>query len=70
MTKKKHIKKVNQLTLQECEVLLQRLYKHKDSAHYMHVLQHYRSLMPAMSSAVALNEISVEQGKTATHITK
>ena len=70
MAKKKSIKKVNQLTLQECEVLLKRLDKHKDSAHYMHVLQHYRSLLPAMSSAVALGEISVEQGKTAIHITK
>ena len=52
--KKKNIRKVNKLTLKECEDLLAKLSKDKESHYYNHILEQYRRLMPSMSSAVAL----------------
>lgn len=68
--KKKNLKKVNRLTIKECEAILSRLDKDKESQYYNHVLTHYRSLLPNMGSAVTLGRVSVDQGKTAPHITK
>jgi len=68
--KKKNIRKVNKLTLKECEDLLAKLSKDKESHYYNHILEQYRRLMPSMSSAVALGKVSVEEGKTAKHVTK
>lgn len=66
MTTKKHGKKVNHLTLKECGEILQKLIKDRESLYYQHVLAQYRKLMPAMSSAVTLGGISVEEGNKAT----
>lgn len=63
-------KKVNKLSIKDCEDILSRLSKDKDSLYYNHVLSHYRSLLPNMGSAVELGKISIEQGKSALHIIK
>lgn len=68
--KKKRIKKVNKLSIKECEALLDKLSKDRESLYYNHILQHYRRLLPDMGSAVELGKLSVEDGKTAKHITK
>lgn len=68
MSKKKSIRKVNKLTIKECEVLLEKLCKDKESLHYNHILQHYRRLLPSMGSAVELSKVSVEEGEKAKHI--
>jgi len=68
--KKKKLKKVNRLTIKECEAILSRLDRDKESQYYSHVLNHYRSMLPNMGSAAELGKISVEQGKSALHITK
>lgn len=70
MSKKKKIKKINRLSIKECEELLAKLSKNKESLYYNHILQHYRRLLPDMGSAIELGKLSVEDGKTAKHITK
>lgn len=68
--RKKKLKKVNQLTLQECKNLLTKLSKNKESLYYQHILEHYRRLMPSMGSAVELGKVTVQQGETAKYIKK
>jgi hypothetical protein len=50
-------KKVNQLTIKECEVILQRLAGQVECKYYQHVLEHYRKLLPPHYAAVELNKI-------------
>lgn len=57
MAKKHKKKKVNHLSIKECEEVLARLKGQDNSLYYQHVLQHYRRLLPDMGSAVTLGQI-------------
>lgn len=70
MSKKKKIKKINRLSIKECEELLAKLSKDRESLYYNHILQHYRRLLPDMRSAVELGKLTIEDGEMAKHITK
>lgn len=71
MAKKKTArKKINQLSIKECEAIIARLNKDRESLYYNHVLNHYRSLLPDMRSAVELGKITPPAGESAVNITK
>jgi len=57
MTDKKKTKKVNQLTLQECKAILDRLAGQTENKYYQHVLNQYRKLIPSHEYAFELNKI-------------
>jgi len=61
--KKKH-KKVNRLSIKECEDILNKLKKSSESEYYQHVLLQYRKLLPNMGSAVSLNKTSTISSAT------
>jgi hypothetical protein len=50
-------KKVNQLTIKECEAILQRLAGQVECKYYQHILEHYRRLLPPHSAAFELVKI-------------
>jgi hypothetical protein len=54
-TKKK--KKVNQLTIKECEAILTRLAGQSECKYYQHVLNHYRKLLPSHGMAIELAKV-------------
>jgi hypothetical protein len=54
-TKKK--KKVNHLTIKECEAILSRLASQTECKYYQHVLEHYRKLLPPHSAAIELGKM-------------
>lgn len=56
MAKKQKKKKVNHLSIKECEDILSRLKGQDNSLYYQHILQHYRRLLPDMRSAVTLGQ--------------
>lgn len=57
MTEKKKKKKVNNLNIQECEAILQRLHGQNENKYYQDVLNQYRKLIPAHRYAIELNKI-------------
>jgi len=57
MTSKKKTKKVNQLKLEECKAILDRLVGQTENKYYLHVLEQYRKLMPSYRDAVELGKI-------------
>jgi hypothetical protein len=57
VTEIKKNKKVNHLTVQECESILKRLAGQVENRYYQHVLEHYRKLLPPHYAAVELNKI-------------
>ncbi len=61
-TKKK--KKVNQLTIKECEAILTRLAGQVECKYYQHVLNHYRRLLPSHGMAIELSNIPSDNNAT------
>lgn len=57
MTDKKKTKKVNQLSIKECESIIHRLYNQTENKYYQEVLLQYRRLIPAHRYAIELNRI-------------
>lgn len=57
MTDKKKKKKVNNLNMQECEAILQRLHGQNENKYYQDVLLQYRKLIPAHRYAIELNKV-------------
>jgi hypothetical protein len=57
-------KKVNQLTIKECEAILKRLAGQTECKYYQHVLQHYRSLLPPHYIAIELTKIPSDNNAT------
>lgn len=57
MSEIKKKKKVNQLTIKECEAILERLAGQIECKYYQHVLEHYRRLLPPHSAAIELAKI-------------
>ncbi|NCX96530.1 MAG: hypothetical protein EBX41_09005 [Chitinophagia bacterium] len=57
MINKKNKKKVNQLTLKECEEIISRLYNQIENKYYQEVLSQYRKLIPAHKYAIELSKI-------------
>lgn len=57
MSEIKKKKKVNQLTIKECEAILIRLAGQTECKYYQHVLEHYRKLLPPHSAAIELGKI-------------
>ena len=55
--KPKRKKKVNQLSLQECKDILDRLVGQTENKYYQHVLEQYRKLIPSHEYAFELNKI-------------
>lgn len=53
----KRTKKVNQLSLKECEAIISRLYNQNENKYYQDVLLQYRRLIPAHRYAIELNKI-------------
>jgi hypothetical protein len=56
MANKKNTKKVNQLKLEECKAILDRLAGQTENKYYQHVLDQYRKLMPSYRDAVELGK--------------
>lgn len=63
MTDKKKKKKVNNLNIQECEAILQRLHGQNENKYYQEVLIQYRKLMPEHKYAIELNKIDSTDAK-------
>lgn len=57
-------KKVNHLTIKECESILEKLRGQTENKYYQHVLEHYRSLLPSHKYASYLNKISSDTQAT------
>lgn len=57
MSEDKKKKKVNQLSIKECEAILQRLAGQIECKYYQHVLEQYRRLLPPHSAAIELAKI-------------
>lgn len=57
MSEIKKKKKVNQLTIKECEAILEKLVGQNESKYFQHVLEHYRRLLPPHSAAIELAKI-------------
>ena len=64
MTEIKKKKKVNQLTIKECEAILNRLARQTECKYYQHVLNHYRKLLPSHSMAIELSNIPSDNNAT------
>ncbi|NBP03044.1 MAG: hypothetical protein EBU90_23605 [Proteobacteria bacterium] len=62
--KNKQKKKVNQLTLKECESIINRLYNQNENKYYQEVLLQYRRLIPAHKYAIELNKIKETKDAT------
>ena len=60
----KHKKKINQLTLKECESIINRLYNQNENKYYQEVLLQYRRLIPAHRYAIELNRIKETKDTT------
>jgi len=58
VSESKKKKKVNHLTIKECEAILARLAGQKECKYYQHVLEYYRKLLPPHSAAIELSKIS------------
>jgi len=54
--KKHKNKKVNNLRLEECQQILQKLVGHEQSKYYQDVLHQYRKLIPSFKNAKILSE--------------
>lgn len=57
MSEVKKKKKVNQLTVKECEAILEGLAGQIENKYYQHVLEQYRRLLPPHSAAFELAKI-------------
>lgn len=57
MSEIKKNKKVNQLTIKECEAILKRLADQTECKYYQHVLEHYRRLLPPHYVAIELAKV-------------
>lgn len=57
MSDKKNKKKVNQLSIKECEAIIHRLHNQNENKYYQEVLLQYRKLIPAHRYAVELNKV-------------
>lgn len=64
MTENKKKKKVNQLTIKECEAILTRLAGQAECKYYQHVLNHYRRLLPSHSMAIELSNVPSDNNAT------
>jgi len=64
VTEIKKKKKVNQLTIEECEAILKRLAGQTENKYYQHVLIHYRKLLPSHRDAIDLNKIASDDKAT------
>lgn len=62
--KKKKTKKVNQLSLKECEAIIRRLHNQNENKYYQEVLLQYRRLIPAHRYAIGLAEIKETKDAT------
>jgi len=57
-------KKINQLKLQECKAILDRLVGQTENKYYQHVLEQYRRLMLSHEYAFELNKIKNDNRAT------
>jgi hypothetical protein len=57
-------KKVNQLTIKECEAILTRLAGQIECKYYQHVLNHYRKLLPSHAMAIELSNVPNDNSAT------
>jgi hypothetical protein len=64
VTENKKKKKVNQLTIKECEAILTRLAGQAECKYYQHVLTHYRRLLPSHSMAIELSNVPSDNNAT------
>ena len=61
---KKKTKKVNQLSIKECESILARLHNQIENKYYQEVLLQYRRLIPAHKYAIELSKIKDSKDAT------
>lgn len=64
MSEIKKKKKVNQLTIKECEAILERLAGQTECKYYQHVLEHYKKLLPPFSASIELGKIPSDNNAT------
>ncbi len=64
MSEIKKKKKVNQLTIKECEAILNRLAGQIECKYYQHVLNHYRKLLPSHGAAIELSNVPSDNNAT------
>ncbi len=64
MKENKKKKKVNQLTVKECEAILARLTGQTECKYYQHVLNHYRKLLPSHAMAIELSNVPSDNNAT------
>ena len=64
MSEIKKKKKVNQLTIKECEVILSRLAGQVECKYYQHVLNQYRKLIPSHGMAFELSSVPSDNNAT------
>ena len=67
MQKKHKNKKVNNLKIEECQQILQKLIGHEQSKYYQDVLNQYRKLIPAYKNAEILSKTTTSTEKATFH---